>query len=248
MADMTMAELKYRLRDFFYFTPTERRETIIAILVMTFVFAYNDGQETFQLAYWIMNFLKVLVIVIIAVVLHISVQKIASLYTGFRAEFKLWSVGVYLTILVTILTKGKFYLLLIGGITFYQMVMLRIGHFRYGLNLRPSGFIAGLGPLSNLVIATFWETLALNNIYPELFHQMTIINLFYAFYSMLPIPNLDGFNMFYGSRLLYAFFFSFVMSYLVLYLLGIYSLIWPVFIAIVCYILFWLYFERTTQS
>ena len=243
---VSFAEWKYRVRDLFYFTKTERKELLISMLVMTFVFAYNDGRESFNLVLWGANFLKVFIIVAIAIIIHVSTQKICSLFIGFRSEFKLWSVGVYLSLLATILSAGKFFVILLGGIMFHQVTVLRIGHFRHGLNLRPSGFVAGLGPLSNLLLATFFETLTLNNILPDLFHLMTTINLFYAFYSMLPIPHLDGFNMFFGSRMMYAFFFSFIMSYLVLYLVGIYSLVWPILIAALLWIFYWFYFERLT--
>ena len=242
----TIAEWKYRIRDSFYFTATEWKDILITILAISFAFAYNDKSEVFNLAYWFANFGKVFFIVAIAIMIHIIVQKISALYIGFRAEYKLWSTGVYITILATLLTQGKIYIILAGGITFFHMTMLRLGHFRYGLNLTTSGMVAALGPLANLVLATFWETLALNGIYPQFFHQMTFINLYIAVFTMLPIPKLDGFNTFYGSRLLYAYFFSFLVAYIVLYSLGIFSLVWAAIIGFICYVSWWFYFERKT--
>lgn len=242
-----IAEWKYRIKESFYFTKTEWKHLLLSILVITFAFAYDDKQSNFVFVSWLLNFVKLLIIVTMAVMLHVTVQKVFALYIGFRAEYKLWSLGFYITVLATLLTQGKWYIIIPGGITFYQMVILRLGHFRYGLNMMTSSVIAMLGPLSNLIIATFWETLALNGILPELFHLMTFINLYYAVFSMLPLPFLDGFHMFYASRMMYVFFFGFLVCYIILYVMGIYSLIWAIVLAFLLWVTYWFYVERPTK-
>lgn len=62
----TFAEMRYRIRDFFVFSPRELRDLFIAMAVITFAFAYDDKQETFVLAHWLFNYLKILIIVFIA--------------------------------------------------------------------------------------------------------------------------------------------------------------------------------------
>ncbi|MEK6868327.1 MAG: hypothetical protein AABX98_05900 [Nanoarchaeota archaeon] len=241
------AELKYRIRDFFVFSPREMRDLFIAMTVITLAFAYDDGSESFQLGHWIFNYLKIFFIVAIAFFFHESAHKIMGLSLGIRTEYKLWTLGTYITLICTFLFQGKIYILLTGGVAFYHMTIQRLGHFRYGLNLLSCGLVGAMGPIANLVMATFWETLALNGIMTDFFHQMTFINLYYAVFSMLPLPNLDGISLFFASRMNYVFFFSIFLSYIVLFVIGVYSLIWALLLAGVIWGLYWYYVEQTMR-
>ncbi len=241
------AELKYRIRDFFWFSPRELRDLFIAMAVITFAFAYDDGSETFLLSAWLFNYLKIFIIVLLAFFFHESAHKIMGLSLGIRTEYKLWTLGTYITLLCTFLFQGKIAILLTGGVTFYHMAIQRLGHFRYGLNLLSCGIIGAMGPLANLVMATFWETLAIYGIMPDLFHQMTFINLYYAVFSMLPLPNLDGISLFFASRLNYVFFFSILLCYIGLFIIGVYSLIWALLLAGVMWFLYWFYVEQNIR-
>ncbi len=243
----TYAELKYRIKEFFVFSPRELRDLIIAMAVITFAFAYDDKQPAFVLVHWLLNYLKIFIIVAVAFFFHESAHKIYGLSIGIRTEYKLWPIGVYITLLCTLLFQGKIYVIIPGGVTFYHMVVQRLGHFRYGLNLLSCGLISAVGPLTNLIMATFWETLALNGIFPELFHQMTFINLYYAVFSMLPLPNLDGITLMVASRLNYVFFFGVLLSYIVLFVLGVYSLIWALILAGVLWLVYWFYVEQVVR-
>ena len=238
------AELRYRIRDFFRFSPRELRDLFIAMAVIAFAFAYDDGSETFSLSYWLFNYVKIFFMVALAFFVHESAHKIMGLSLGIRTEYKLWTMGVYITLLCTFLFQGKVYIIIPGGVMFYHMAIQRLGHFRYGLNLLSCGIIGAMGPIANLVMATFWETLAINGIMPDLFHQMTFINLYYAVFSMLPLPNLDGISLFFASRMNYVFFFSILVSYIGLFVLGVYSLIWALILAGVIWATYWYYVEQ----
>ena len=241
---VSYAELKYRIRDFFVFSLRELRDLVIAMAVIAFAFAYDDKQPTFVLAYWMLNYVKIFCMVAIAFFFHESAHKIFGLTIGIRTEYKLWTTGVYITLLCTLLFQGKIYVIIPGGVTFYHMVIQRLGHFRYGLNLLSCGLIGAMGPLANLIMATFWETLALNGILPDFFHQMTFINLYYALFSMLPLPNLDGISLLVASRMNYVFFFGILLFYVVLFALGVYSLIWAIIAAGILWVAYWYYVEQ----
>lgn len=244
---VTYPEWKYRIREFFVFSPRELRDLFIAMAVITFAFAYDDKQQTFVLAHWILNYLKIFIIVLIAFFFHESLHKMYGLSIGIRTEYKLWPIGVYITLLCTFLFQGKLYIIIPGGVTFYHMAVQRLGHFRYGLNLLSCGLISASGPLANLVMATFWETLAINGIFPDFFHQMTFINLYYAVFSMLPLPNLDGITLLAASRMNYVFFFGVLLCYIMLFVLGVYSLIWALILAGVLWGVYWYYVEQKVR-
>ena len=129
-----------------------------------------------------------------------------------------------------------------------MMVIQRLGHFRYGLPFLPAGLIAATGPLANLLLATFWETLALAGIFPDIFHRMTFVNLYYAFFSMMPLPNTDGIWLMFGSRLAYFFFWGVLVGYILLYMVGIFSLIGAIALGGVSWFLFYWFFEKKTKT
>ena len=60
------------------------------------------------------------------------------------------------------------------------------------------------------------------------------LNIWLAIFTMLPIPPLDGSNVFFASRLLYAFAFGCIVGYALLVLvLGFYSLIFVILMGII---------------
>jgi Zn-dependent protease len=106
--------------------------------------------------------------------------------------------------------------------------------------------LAAAGPATNLIFATFFKTLAIFGIFPEFFNIMTFINLYYAVFTMLPLPRLDGIHLFFASRLTYVFLFGSLLGYIILYTIGFYSLIFAFLIGGLCWLLFYLYSETKT--
>ncbi|MBI5393107.1 M50 family metallopeptidase [Candidatus Woesearchaeota archaeon] len=241
-----MGEFAYRIKRFFKFTPREMFELAITIIVVGFIFAYNDKQEVFSTTYWIYNLLKMILIVAIAVITHEIGHKVAALYIGMRTEYQMWPTGLLIGILFTFITNGKWYVVLPGGMLLHHLSIQRIGHFRYGLNYFTQGILAAMGPLTNLLFATFFKTLSLFGIFPEFFDTMTFINLYYAVFTMLPLPRLDGLHLFFGNRLTYVFVFGSLFGYIVLYSIGVYSLIFALLIGALFWLVFYLYIETKT--
>ena len=83
-----------RVKRFFRFGKKEINDILISILVITFVFAFDDPNETFEIVLWIGNFIAVLILVAISFLAHQSVQKLVSLFAGYRSEYKAWGWGI----------------------------------------------------------------------------------------------------------------------------------------------------------
>ncbi len=241
-----MGEFASRLKRFFRFSPREMFELAITIIIVAFIFSYDDKQPVFSTAYWVANFLKMILIVAIAIILHEVGHKAAALYIGMRAEYQMWPTGLLIGILATFITNGKWYIVLPGGLLLHHMSVLRIGHFRYGMNYFTQGLLAAAGPLMNLLLATFFKTLSIFGIFPVFFDLMTFINLYYAVFTMLPLPRLDGLHLFFASRLNYVFFFGSLVGYIVLYTIHFYSLLFAFVIGGVIWLLFFNYIEKDT--
>lgn len=240
-----VSELRYRIKRHFRFSIKEVRDLFITIFVLAFVFGYNDKSETFNAAHWGFNYLKMVIILFITVVVHEAGHKVAALEMGLRAEYKIWPTGLIIGIMFAFLTKGNWYIVLPGGMVLTHMAVQRIGHFRYGLNYITQGLLATAGPISNLVFATFFKTLALFHIMPDFFNLLTFINLYYAIWTFLPLPNLDGIHMFYGSRLWYVFAFGTLFSYIMLYSIKFYSLIFALLGGGLIWLVYYATFEKS---
>ncbi len=238
-------ELWFRIRDFFRYTRREKRDLILAVLVVTLAFAYNDGRETFIPAKWAVNFLVVLFFVYLSLMFRTAAQKIVALQNGFTTEFRCWPVGLVITAIITLLSNGNLLVILPGGIILYHMTLLRMGKFRYGENITSRGMIAASGAFANLVLATIALTFSAQlGIFPELFNELAYINFVLIIFTLLPLPRMDGIHLFFMSRLTYVFVFSTLVAYILLTFAGVYSWILAFFIGVICWLLYYINFEQ----
>ncbi len=239
-----MGELWFRVKDFFSYSRREQRDLFLAIIVTTFILAFNDKQETFSFAYWSFNFIKTMLFVAIAFLSHTAAQKVFALQQGFLAEFRSWPTGLGFGIIVALLTGGKLYVILPGGLALTHVTILRIGKWRYGENVAARSLIAASGSLANLIVATF--ALAMSRqlgVLPDSFEWLAFINFILIIYIMLPFPKLDGIHIFFHSRLTYVFIYSTLLAYILLTLVGILSWILAFIIGVVCWLLFYIAVE-----
>jgi Zn-dependent protease len=138
------------------------------------------------------------------------------------------------------------WILLAGGVMLQHLAGHRIGFFRYGLNYYEAGWISMSGPLSNLVLAVIFKAISgfINN---SLISLAITFNLLFAFYNVLPIPPLDGSRMFFGSRLIYALSFFFVLAAVILLWVDIpivIALVGAVLIALIGWLLYYIFIEK----
>ena len=240
-------ELKQRVRKFCTFDSRELKNIFAAILVLTFIWGFNDGHETFEVVRWTAHLFGVLIMSTIAVFTQIFVQKVFAVYHGYKMEFRAWPVGLVLGVIVTFITRGNFPLMLVGGPTVMHLSRLRVGEFRYGLNTLQTAVSAFFGPLANIVVAMFlkaviWQIMGIQWAWLD---EFFIFSMAFAVYSMLPIPPLSGILVYYGLKLLYIFGFAAMLGYILLIVIfGYYSLIWAFIIGVVVWGSYNLFFEK----
>jgi len=74
------------------FNKSEIRHLIISILVITLALAFDDGTESFQLAFWLKNFLIVGVMVAFSYIIHQIAHKLVARSHSFEAEYSMWGI------------------------------------------------------------------------------------------------------------------------------------------------------------
>jgi hypothetical protein len=197
-------ELMSRIQDFFSFSKQEIIGLVVAVLAVGFIFSFrNWGEETFNLISGLKNFVLVLIIAAISFFFRLSCQKIYGLSQGQKAEYKVWWNGLAASLVIIFISLGRVPLVLAGGMISSLMVKQRLGEFRYGYSNWVMGVTAFWGILGNLIMAIIFAIGLYFFPGSFFFNKGIILNLIMAFCALLPFPQQDGLNLFFGSRILF---------------------------------------------
>jgi len=198
-------ELQSRLRDFFSFSKQEISGLIVAVLITGFIFSFRDwGVETLDFTLGLRNMFIVSFIAALSFFLRISMQKIFALSEGYKTEFKVWWTGLIIAFIVAFVSEGRIPLVIIGASVSSFMVKQRLGEFRYGFSHSDNATIALWGVLGSLIIATLFAVGL--NFAPQsyFFSKGLLLNLLMALCALIPLPQLEGLQIYFGSRLQYS--------------------------------------------
>lgn len=240
-----MGELWLRIKSNFTFDEEEIRNLILCSLVAGFIFSFNDwGEEKFNLMMGIKNLFLAVLISFIALVVHLSLQKIWALKNGFQGRFQPWWPGLLISFLVIFFSFGKIPLLLFGTLLTNISPRRRVGTFRYGFDYWENARIIATGSLANLLLAILAKAfLYLGESF--FFQKFLMINIFIAIWSLLPLPKLDGYQIFFGGLWFYLFvFLSVVLTGLFLFYLDIlWAIVFGLLLAAVIYFVFYYFYS-----
>ncbi|HIG93891.1 TPA: hypothetical protein HA234_06870 [Candidatus Woesearchaeota archaeon] len=202
---VSFKELKSRVQTDFEFNRSEISSFLLAVLVTGIIFSFQDwGADQFDLIFGLRNLAMVLLLVLITFFFRASCQKIYGLSEGHKAEFKVWWLGIAIALVVCFVTLGRLPLILIGAMSAAFMVRQRLGEFRYGFSYWVQGMIAYWGPMANLILAILFAVGLYFAPDSYFFSQGVMLNLIMATLSFVPLPQLEGLQIFFGSRVLYV--------------------------------------------
>ena len=197
-------ELRARIKDYFTFEKQELAILIPAIFITAFMFSFKDwGEESFQFWTGLGNLIVVSIIVAVSFFVRFSSQKIYALKEGYVAQFKGWWAGILIALVLTLVTNGRAPLVLIGGVVSSLMIRHRLGEFRYGFSYLDNAKISYHGVIANLILALFFAVGLY--FFPEnyFFSKGLLFNWIMALCAAFPLPQLDGLNIYFGSRAYY---------------------------------------------
>ncbi|MEK6904965.1 MAG: hypothetical protein AABX24_01050, partial [Nanoarchaeota archaeon] len=149
------------------------------------------------------NLIVVSIIVAVSFFVRFSWQKIYALKEGYVAQFKGWWAGILIALVLTLVTNGRAPLVLIGGVVSSLMIRHRLGEFRYGFSYLDNAKISYHGVIANLILALFFAVGLY--FFPEnyFFSKGLLFNWIMALCAAFPLPQLDGLNIYFGSRAYY---------------------------------------------
>ncbi len=197
-------EFRARLKQFYEFSSQERSSLLIGILITAFIFSFRDwGEQQLDITTGLLNLFLVLIIATISILFRLSCQKVYGLSQGLKAEFKVWWPGIIVALLLAIISNGRLPLILLGTMAVSFMVKQRLGEFRYGFSFIENAMIAFWGIIGNLIMAGLFALGLYLSPHTYLFSKGLALNIIMAFCSLIPLPQLDGLAIFWGSRPLY---------------------------------------------
>ena len=242
------ADLWDKIKRYYVFDKKEIRALIITVIVVGFIISFKDWGigQTVNVKLGLFNLFNAIVITSLALLVKLSFQRIMGLIAGLKVEYRMWSIGLGLGLIVSFISNGGLWLLFPGSIIIHHMAGHRLGFFRYDVNYFGLALVSVMGPVGNLFLAILFKFLSIFVSSP-LIEKAIILNIVLALLSMLPIPPLDGSKVFYGSRMMYAFSVVTITicSILLLTKLPILvSVIGSIFVGAVALVLFYVFVER----
>ncbi len=174
-----------------FFSKKEIEDILISVIVLSFslflVIERYDLPPSINLAdRVIIAFLMVLT----AFFMHEMSHKFTAIMMGAWSEFRMWPIGVLLT--------------LITGFLGFLFALPGAVYFASYRNPIREGKIALAGPATNIIIGIILLPLILILRFSLLIHTalyfLIYINIWLAFFNLLPIPPLDGSKVFAWSK------------------------------------------------
>lgn len=181
-------------------------------MILSFIFGFDDKQPSLVISYWISNFIKILLFTAISLGLHVYIQKFLAKKYSCSASLDLWGIkrlgfkkeikssipiGIILSVLIYILSKGQIFFAAITSLNITVNKAYTIGKKFTHLTNFESAKIAALGPLVNILLALIASPIPFMKLFVS-------INIAMALSYLLPLPKLDGGEVFFGSKPLYA--------------------------------------------
>ncbi len=223
------------------FTKKEQFHLIISVLILTLVFGFDDGAQTFVLRHWFLNLILMFLFIVVALFFREFVVKFFAKRHDARSEYEIWRmkrfwfsgetkkgvpIGIIFSIIFTLGSLGKFFFAAIGIHNLTEYKSSRVGRKQATLNYFEEAQIVAMGILSSLFLAIIGVIVGI--IFNIDMTKFVNINFFIALFNMLPLSQLDGAKIFFGSIFLYIFIALFV---IVAFLLINFSLILSLILA-----------------
>lgn len=197
-------DLADKIKRYFGFSKQEKRWLLISILAIGIIVGFDDGKEFFVLSHWVINLLYMLAIVAFSLFVREAAHRIFGLMNGYKVEYLPSFHTLVLGMILAFISNGRIFFFLAPNTVKLEMLEKhRLGYFRYGLSYGNVGTVSLMGPLASILLAVLFKVFTF--LPSSLIERAVIINVALAVSNMLPIPGLDGMQMFFASRAAYIF-------------------------------------------
>lgn len=173
----------------------ETMSLIIAVIATTIIFAYDWKAPLSTIDALPLSFLAVLT----AFLFHELAHRFAAKKLNCSAVYRLWVPGVIFGLLMMLVGVK---LIIVGAVVIGTYKFGRWGMKSRHPSIREIGFISVSGPLTNLALVLVFKLLANIAAFAGLastLGYLATINLWIAFFNLMPIKPLDGSKVFFWN-------------------------------------------------
>ncbi|MBA2861488.1 site-2 protease family protein [Methanococcus maripaludis] len=180
----------------FGFNRIELKDLLISSLAIALVVVWPRGFPSFNLGF-LLQYVAALITVGIAFIFHELAHRTVARHFGAWSEFRAWYEGLGIALFLKVLL----------GFTFIAPGAVYI-HKDY-LTTKENGLISIAGPLTNIVLAILFMVLPIPAIYYSGYYIDIAgfgyyVNIFLAFFNMIPIYPFDGSKVMRWNSLIWA--------------------------------------------
>lgn len=122
-------------------------------------------------------------------------------------------IGPILTLLITLISNGKFLFLILNSFDLKTNRVTRLGRKWTNIGDFEEAQIALAGPLAEIILLILFKILTPLS---PIFHKAMFIASTICIFNMLPLPKVDGAKIFFGSRPLYITSLLFIILFIIL--------------------------------
>ena len=185
----------YNLKRYgFSLSKEELKQILITVLIIAFVWSFNKwGDQTFNFIEGIKNFALGAIFAFIGLMINQIGQRVVAVHYGYDPNYEYGILGLMVALVITFASRGYLVFFLPGAIHLRHLAASRLGEFRYYTNDWEWAKAGFMGPFLNILLAVI---LSVFKSHP-LVRQLMIINLLFAWYSLIPLPGNLGLYLFY---------------------------------------------------
>ncbi|MBN2423258.1 hypothetical protein JXB41_08605 [Candidatus Woesearchaeota archaeon] len=221
---MAKSYMEYH-RNFFYnfkrygvrLSGKEIKGSIITIIILAFVLSFREwGDKTFNFSTGIMNYAIAIVLVAVALFFNQLGQRIIAVYYGYDPVYEASILGLMISLVICFASRGLFVVIMPGYVVIHMLAASRLGEFRYYTNLWEWAKSLFGAPLANFLVACILSFFAKDNF---IITKLMTINIYFAIYSLVPLPNNPGMYMFWYHKYFWGFAVGFILGGIALLLI-----------------------------
>ena len=243
----------------------ETKHLIYAIIVLSVVFAFNDGRESFVFSLWAANFIRTLILVSVVVMTFVLGVRLGSKLFNYRSEFSIWKLkkyflskdsnfpleltlldkkilrintlhmGVIISLFLAIVSNGTVFFTAI--FTFFIKEKKKIGKERVYLKGFTEASIALISVFSIVVLIILFKLMGIQ--------EGIKIASWFLLWNLIPIGPLLGSKILFNSRTIYVGLLIFMILFLSIITIipWLVSIIISGFFAVIALIIYFVKFE-----
>jgi hypothetical protein len=185
----------------------ELKQILITVLIIAFVWSFNKwGDQKFDFFVGIKNFSLGVLFALIGLLFNQIGQRMVAVHYGYDPNYEYGVLGLMIALVIAFASRGYLIFFLPGGVNLRHLAASRLGEFRYYTNDWEWAKAGFMGPFFNIILAVVLSFFKENPIA----RQLMIMNILFAFYSLIPLPANLGLYLFYPHIHFWTFVAGFV--------------------------------------